>query len=391
MAKSDIFISYRRLGGFETAKHLYDLLKRDGYRVSFDIDTIRNGNFDQSLLECIDDSKDFILIVDQHVFDKTLDPQINPKEDYLRQELAYALKKEKNIIPVILNKDYKFPSNLPPDVSSVITKNGPQYSNYYFDDFYERLIERFLLSKKHSSISRKIQYFFSILVVIFILCYSFIQIIMPLVSPDIPDEYISFIESLSNPPYELSNNQILTKEQFLDSILTLDSFEKFDYKSREFVERYFEYCIYENINSEQGIDYFFTNFRHTYMQDFIIRYVYMYFNCKSNSEKLNETQLLSVYKNTQDVLNKLPGGYDPKFPLMSESDDFNSFLTILINDVPCEDKDEMIISLIKNSLSDFNKHLKHRIEIWTLTHKINAKIETIKNPRFNSDSKSNIE
>lgn len=35
----DIFISYRRRGGFETAKHLYDLLTKDGYRVSFDIDT----------------------------------------------------------------------------------------------------------------------------------------------------------------------------------------------------------------------------------------------------------------------------------------------------------------------------------------------------------------
>lgn len=35
----DIFISYRRCGGFETAKHLYDLLTKDGYRVSFDIDT----------------------------------------------------------------------------------------------------------------------------------------------------------------------------------------------------------------------------------------------------------------------------------------------------------------------------------------------------------------
>ncbi len=37
----DIFISYRRDGGYETAKHLYDLLTRDGYKVSFDLDTLR--------------------------------------------------------------------------------------------------------------------------------------------------------------------------------------------------------------------------------------------------------------------------------------------------------------------------------------------------------------
>ena len=47
----DIFISYRRCGGFETAKHLYDLLTKDGYRVSFDIDTLRNGDFDTELCE----------------------------------------------------------------------------------------------------------------------------------------------------------------------------------------------------------------------------------------------------------------------------------------------------------------------------------------------------
>ena len=50
----DIFISYRRQGGYDTAKHLNDLLVRDGYRVSFDIDTLRNGDFDVQLLNRID-------------------------------------------------------------------------------------------------------------------------------------------------------------------------------------------------------------------------------------------------------------------------------------------------------------------------------------------------
>lgn len=57
----DIFISYRRQGGYDTAKHLNDLLVRDGYRVSFDIDTLRNGDFDVQLLNRIDQCEDFIL------------------------------------------------------------------------------------------------------------------------------------------------------------------------------------------------------------------------------------------------------------------------------------------------------------------------------------------
>ena len=93
--KYDIFISYRRDGGYDTAKHLNDLLVRDGYKVSFDIDTLRSGNFDTQLLERIDQCKDFILIVDQHAFDRTLDPYFALQNDWLRCELAYALKKSK--------------------------------------------------------------------------------------------------------------------------------------------------------------------------------------------------------------------------------------------------------------------------------------------------------
>ena len=146
--KYDIFISYRREGGYDTAKHLNDLLVRDGYKVSFDIDTLRSGNFDTQLLSRIDQCKDFILIVDQHAFDRTLDPNFNPKNDWLRCELAYALKKGKNIIPIFLSGVNGFPNNLPADISGVTMKNGPEYNKFYFDDFYKALKQRFLHSKK---------------------------------------------------------------------------------------------------------------------------------------------------------------------------------------------------------------------------------------------------
>lgn len=124
----DIFISYRRDGGFETAKHLNDLLVHDGYTVSFDIDTLREGDFDETLLKRIDQCVDFILVVDKHTFDRTLDPDFDPKKDWLRTELAYALKLRKNIIPVLLSGVNGFPTNLPEDIADVDTKNGPEYS-----------------------------------------------------------------------------------------------------------------------------------------------------------------------------------------------------------------------------------------------------------------------
>lgn len=135
----DIFISYRRDGGFETAKHLNHLLVHDGYTVSFDIDTLHEGDFDETLLKRIDQCVDFILVVDKHTFDRTLDPEFDSKKDWLRTELAYALKLKKNIIPILLSIKDGFPSNLPNDIAGVVTKNGPKYDKEYFDEFYRRL------------------------------------------------------------------------------------------------------------------------------------------------------------------------------------------------------------------------------------------------------------
>lgn len=144
--KYDIFISYRRKGGYETAKHLYDLLTRDGYSVSFDIDTLRNGDFDVSLLIRVEECKDFILIVDQHAFDRTVDKSFDRKKDWMRCELAHALLHKKNIIPIMLAGVDGFPDNLPEDVVAVTKKNGPRHTMYYFDSFYKKLCTDFLES-----------------------------------------------------------------------------------------------------------------------------------------------------------------------------------------------------------------------------------------------------
>ena len=139
----DIFLSYRREGGFETAKHLFDLLARDGYRVSFDIDTLRSGDFDTELLRRIDWCTDFILILNKGAFDRSIDPTFDRNKDWLRIELAYALEKGKNVIPVMLSGFTDFPGNLPADIAMVERKNGPKYDKDYVDAFYNKLL-RFL-------------------------------------------------------------------------------------------------------------------------------------------------------------------------------------------------------------------------------------------------------
>ena len=134
----DIFISYRRDGGFETAHYLYEHLTRDGYGVTFDLDTLRSGRFDEALLSRIDECTDFIVVLSKGCFDRTLDPSFPPENDWLRRELAYAIQTKKNVIPVLLS-GFAFPPKLPRDIDSVRLMTGPTHSMEYIDAFYGKL------------------------------------------------------------------------------------------------------------------------------------------------------------------------------------------------------------------------------------------------------------
>ena len=134
----DIFISYRRDGGFETARYLYDRLTWDGYHVTFDLDSLRNGRFDEALLGRIDECTDFVIVLSKGCFDRTLDPGFPRENDWMRRELGYAIGKKKNVIPVLLG-GYEHPANLPSDIDEVCLMNGPPYSREYIDAFYLKL------------------------------------------------------------------------------------------------------------------------------------------------------------------------------------------------------------------------------------------------------------
>lgn len=165
MKKYDVFISYRHKGGFDLARHLYDLLTRDHYRVSFD-GRLHHGSFDTQLFDNIANSKNFLLIVDEHAFDKTLDENVKAEDDWLRQELACALRMQKNVIPVFLNSDMLFPAGLPEDIEPVTRAQGLYCSSQYFDAFYRRLKDDFMhkpLSIKLRRVARKLGVVFSIL------------------------------------------------------------------------------------------------------------------------------------------------------------------------------------------------------------------------------------
>jgi len=155
MIKYEIFLSYRRKGGYDTAKLLYDRLRLDGYSVSFDIDTLVNGNFDVELEQRVKNCKDFLLVLSPGIFDRFFDnnSDYDPENDWVRREIACALAEDKNIVPLFM-EGFSFPKNLPDNVKDITRKNALDLNPKYFEAAYEKM-KSFLISKPRWGVRHK--------------------------------------------------------------------------------------------------------------------------------------------------------------------------------------------------------------------------------------------
>ena len=86
--KCQIFISYRADESLQFARQLYSYLTNLKYSVFFDEKSTRSGFFNEAIYNAIDECEDFILLMTPGTF-------VKRKEDWVYQELARALKKEK--------------------------------------------------------------------------------------------------------------------------------------------------------------------------------------------------------------------------------------------------------------------------------------------------------
>lgn len=142
--EKDVFISYRRDGGVFIARMISAELKRRGYKVFYDIDDIGPGAFDNSLLEKIENSRNFVLILSEGSLDRCIDSK-DTGEDWVRIEIRHALKMGINIIPVLVD-GYDFPEKLPEDIDS-IRKFQAVYLNHLFIDAGIKKMERYFVKK----------------------------------------------------------------------------------------------------------------------------------------------------------------------------------------------------------------------------------------------------
>ncbi len=142
----DIFISYKRIS-LPTANNLYYRLSVRGYSTFFDLEELGRDNFDVSLLSHIENAKDVFVILEENALDGCKNQDW--EKDWFCYEIAHALEKGKNIIPILLN-GYQMPPDdfFPTRLKQLSRKHAPEFNFSYFDAYLDRLIEKnYLLSK----------------------------------------------------------------------------------------------------------------------------------------------------------------------------------------------------------------------------------------------------
>lgn len=137
-----IFISYRRIGGEAAAYLFHQKLSDLGYKVFYDIESIHNGRFDNKIYESIDHCSDVLVLLSPNSLDRCVND-----DDWMRAEVSYAIEKNKNIVPLIMD-GFDWPEVLPENMDAIRNYNGIPVSFRFFDGVIERVISH--LSSNHS-------------------------------------------------------------------------------------------------------------------------------------------------------------------------------------------------------------------------------------------------
>ena len=128
-----VFISYRRDGGRDIARNIYERLSMSGYTTFFDYDSVQNGKFNIQIFKAIEQASDFILVLSKGALDHCVN-----MDDWVRIEIEYAIKEKKNIVLVAPEEFSGFPDYLPIEIASI--KNIDIIFLYYKNKHYDQSI-----------------------------------------------------------------------------------------------------------------------------------------------------------------------------------------------------------------------------------------------------------
>lgn len=110
-----------------------------------DMEDIREGDFDVTILKNIESCDYFLPILTTGTLDQE---RINNPDDWVRKEIEHALNLNKMIIPLI-SEDFTFPkdSTLPNSLIPFTKKNGVRIPRDFFEEAIERLIREYFIQK----------------------------------------------------------------------------------------------------------------------------------------------------------------------------------------------------------------------------------------------------
>ncbi|MCB9452559.1 MAG: tetratricopeptide repeat protein [Anaerolineaceae bacterium] len=135
-----VFISYRRTNAM-TARAVYQNLTSHNYDCFLDFESIDSGSFESIILNQIAARAHFIVVLTPSALERCADPN-----DWLRQEIEYALEMKRNIVPLMFDR-FSFSDvqkYLIGKLAVLPGYNALEIPPAYFDEAMDRLRSRFL-------------------------------------------------------------------------------------------------------------------------------------------------------------------------------------------------------------------------------------------------------
>lgn len=175
MKPYDIFISYRR-DSYESANLIATRLKAAGYRVFFDLETMRSGLFNEQIYKVIEECRDVVAVLPPNALDRCADP-----EDWVRKELVFAMEHKKNIVPVMLN-GFQWPRPMPAGMEELCMYQAVTASKDYFDLAMQRL-EGYLKIRRYTSLRKRLTVMSLVLIAVLVICFSAMAIFRYMARP----------------------------------------------------------------------------------------------------------------------------------------------------------------------------------------------------------------
>ncbi|MEZ4671825.1 MAG: toll/interleukin-1 receptor domain-containing protein [Anaerolineae bacterium] len=142
-----VFISYRRNVSAFIARAVFQDLNHNGYDVFMDVMSIDSGAFDTAILNQIAARAHFIVILTPGSVERCTRNDGTPnQEDWFRREIEYAIKTQRNVVPLLVN-NFSFQDSekfLNGNLSELARFNAVNVPHDYFDEAMLRIRTRFL-------------------------------------------------------------------------------------------------------------------------------------------------------------------------------------------------------------------------------------------------------